>query len=170
MHRYYLCFSIIFVDFKKAFDSIHRGRMLEILRAYDVPEKLVQAIGLMYQNTKARVKTPDGDSEFFDILAGVLQGDTLAPYLFAIVLDYAMRKAIDGREEELGFQLQRRRSRRQPPVIVTDTDFADDIALISEEIEQAQKMMDRMETETRKIGLFLNEKKTKVMLENPIHQ
>ena len=39
---------LIFVDFKKAFDTIHRGRMLQILRAYDIPEKLVQAIGLMY--------------------------------------------------------------------------------------------------------------------------
>ena len=30
---------LTFVDFRKAFDSIHRGRMLQILRAYDVPEK-----------------------------------------------------------------------------------------------------------------------------------
>ena len=112
------------------------------------------------------METPDGNTAFFDILAGVLQGDTLAPYLFAIVFDYAMRKAINGREEELGFQLERRRSRRQHPVIITDTDFADDIALISEEIEQAQEMLDRLETETQKIGLFLNEKKTKAMLEN----
>ena len=75
-------------------------------------------------------------------MAGVLQGDTLAPYLFAIVLDYAMRKALEGRED-LGFELERRSSRRHPPVTITDTDFADDIALISEEIEQAQEMLPR---------------------------
>ena len=77
---------ITFVDFKKAFDSIHRDRMFKILRAYDIPEKLVQAIALMYQNTRAKVITPDGNTELFEILAGVIQGDTLAPYLFAIVL------------------------------------------------------------------------------------
>ena len=78
---------------------------------------------------------------FFSILAGVLHGDTLAPYLFAVILDYAMRKAIGGKEGELGFTLHRRRSRRHEPVILTDTDFADDIATISKETEQAQNML-----------------------------
>ena len=153
---------LIFIDFRKAFDSIHRERMMTILKAYDIPEKLLTAINLMYTGTKARVLSPDGETELFEILAGVLQGDTLAPYLFAIVLDYAMRKALEGRED-LGFELQRRRSRRQPPVTITDTDFADDIALICEEIEQAQEMLTRVENETLKIGLHLNEKKTEVM-------
>ena len=154
---------VIFVDFRKAFDSIHRGRMMAILRAYDIPEKLVQAISLMYDKTRARVITPDGETEFFEILAGVLQGDTLAPFLFAIVLDYAMRQALNGREEELGFKIERRRSRRHRPVVVTDTDFADDIALLCEGIEEAQEMLHLIETESTKIGLHLNVKKTQYM-------
>ena len=93
--------------------------MLQILRAYDIPEKQIDAIGLLYQGTKAR--TPDGETDFFEIQAGVLQGDTLSPYILAIVLDYAMRRAIDGREEELGFKVDRRRSRRHHPVVITDT-------------------------------------------------
>ena len=101
----------------------------------------------MYENTKARVLSPDGETELF-----VLQGDTLAPYLFAIVLDFAMRKALEGRED-LGFQLTKRWSRRHPPVTITDLDFADDIALISEEIAEAQEMLNRVETETLRIGL-----------------
>ena len=153
---------LIFIDFRKAFDSIHRERMMTILKAYDIPERLLTAINLMYTGTKARVLSPDGETELFEILAGVLQGDTLAPYLFAIVLDYAMRIALEGRED-LGFELQRRRSRRHPPVVITDTDFADDIALITEEIEQAQEMLTRVENETLKIGLHLNEKKTEIM-------
>ena len=56
----------------------------------------------MYEGTQARVITPDGEKSFFSILAGVLLWDTLAPYPFAIILDYAMRKAIGGKEEELG--------------------------------------------------------------------
>ena len=69
----------------------------------------------MYKDIQAGVITPDGETEIFDIIAGVLQGDTLAPYLFAIVLDYVLRKTIDGREEELGFHLKRK-SRRVGPV------------------------------------------------------
>ena len=120
----------------------------------------------MYQKTRARVVTPDGYTDFFEIVAGVLQGDTLAPFLFAIVLDFCMKQAIDGRFEELGFKLTRRRSRRQHPTIVTDTDFADDIALISEEIEQAQKLLQSVEIECGKVGLQLNAKKTEIMQYN----
>ena len=46
---------LTFVDFKKAFDSIHRGKMLEILKAYGIPETIVSAIGMMYRDTEAQV-------------------------------------------------------------------------------------------------------------------
>ena len=85
--------------------------MLLILKAYGIPEELVTAISIMYEYTSAKVITPDGDSETFSILAGVVQGDILAPYFFVIVIDYIMRKAITGREEKLDFQLRKRQSR-----------------------------------------------------------
>ena len=77
---------IIFVDFKKAFDSIDRGKILEILAAYGIPSIITNAIALFYENTEARIITPDGETEFFKISKGVLQGDTLAPFLFIITL------------------------------------------------------------------------------------
>ena len=102
------------IDFKKAFDSIHRGKMMRILKAYGIPPNLLRAIEKMYSNTKAKIVTPDGETDMFEITAGVLQGDTLAPFLFIIVLDHALRKAVDGKEEELGFTIHPRRSRRHP--------------------------------------------------------
>ena len=84
---------LTFIDFKKAFDSIHRGKMMQILRAYGIPPNLLRAIEKMYSNTKAKIVTPDGETDMFEITAGVLQGDTLAPFLFIIVLDYALRQA-----------------------------------------------------------------------------
>ena len=35
------------------------------------------------------------NTDYFDIVAGVLQGNTLAPYLFIIYLDYVLRTSID---------------------------------------------------------------------------
>ena len=90
-----------FIDFKKAFDSIHRGKMAKVLISYGIPDKIVDAINGSYANTRAKVYSPDGVSEDFDIVAGVIQGDSLSPYLCIIVLDYALRKAINGYEEEL---------------------------------------------------------------------
>ena len=43
---------------------------------------------MLYKNTKVKVHSPDGNTDYFDIVAGVLQGDTLGPYLFIISLDY----------------------------------------------------------------------------------
>ena len=70
--------TLLFVDFTKAFDSIHRGKMELIPLAYGLPKETVAAIMILYRNTKVKVRSPDGDTEYFDIVAGVLQGDTLA--------------------------------------------------------------------------------------------
>ena len=51
---------IIFVDFKKAFDTIHRGKLIKILTAYDIPDRIVRAIETTYTGTKAKVLSPDG--------------------------------------------------------------------------------------------------------------
>ena len=95
-----------------------------------------------------------------------MQGDTLAPFLFIIVLDYALRGALDGCEDQLGFTISTRRSKRQSAVTLTDLDFADDIALLSDKIEQAQSILSRVQRECQKVGLALNAKKTKYITYN----
>ena len=52
---------------------------MEILKAYGVPNKIVKAVEVLYVNTTAQVLSPDGDTDFFNIYAGVLQRDNLAP-------------------------------------------------------------------------------------------
>ena len=105
--------TLIFVDFTKAFDSIHRGKMEQILQAYSLPKESVAAITILYRNTKVKVHSPDGDTEYFNSVAGVLQGDTLAPYLIIICLDYVLRTLIDNIREN-GFELTKKRSRKGP--------------------------------------------------------
>ena len=154
---------ITFVDFKKAFDSIDRAVLFKILKIYGIPEILIRAIKSLHSNSKAQVITPDGITETFLIQNGVLQGDTLAPFLFIIALDYAMRLAIDGRESEIGFEIARKKSRRHPAVNVTDFSYADDVALISKNIEEAQILLQRVEEECGNIGLKINCQKTEAM-------
>ena len=42
---------------------------------------------ILYRNTKLKVRSPDGDTDYFNIVAGVLQRDT-ASYLFIICVVY----------------------------------------------------------------------------------
>ena len=62
---------------------------------------------MLYKNTKVKVCSPDGDTDFFDIVAGVLQGNTLAPYLVLICLDYVPRTFKDLMKEN-GFALKKK--------------------------------------------------------------
>ena len=74
---------ITFIDFAKAFDTIRRGRKCWQFSEHNgLPKETVDAIGIMYEGTSAKVITPDLETEAFNILASVLQGDTLAPYPF----------------------------------------------------------------------------------------
>ena len=92
-------------------------------------------------------------------LSGVLQGDTFAPFLFIIIIDYALRKSAED-HEDLGFTLEKRRSRRYPPQRITDTDFTDDIATFSDTLKNATLLLHNIEIAIKEVGLLINEKKT----------
>ena len=111
------------------------------------------------------VRSPDRDTIFFDIKAGVLQGDTLAPYIFIICLDYVLRNSADS-NKELGFTLSKARSKRYPAETITDVDYADDIALMSDNIQDATYLLHNIENTAKEIGLYINAKKTEFISYN----
>ena len=79
--------SLLFIDSSEASDSIHRGKMEQIRLAYGLPKETVIAIMMLYRITEFKVCSPDGDRDILDIVAGVMQGDTLT-HQFIIFLDY----------------------------------------------------------------------------------
>ena len=115
--------TLLFVDFSKEFDSIHKRKMEQILLAYGLPKETVAAIMMLYKNTKVKVCSPDGDT---DTVAGVLQGDT---YLFIICLDYVIRTSKDFTKEN-GFKLEKERSGRYSAQTMTDADYVDDMVFL----------------------------------------
>ena len=64
--------TILFVDFIKAFDSIHRGKIEQIQLAHGLPKETVATITILYRTTKVKVRSPDGDTDCYGIVAGVL--------------------------------------------------------------------------------------------------
>ena len=157
--------TILFVNFTKAFDSIHRGKMEQILLVYGLPKKTVTAIMILYRNTKVKVHSPDGDIDFFDIVAGVLQGDTLAPYLFILCVEYVLRTSID-KIKENSFELTKKRSRRYPAKTITNANYANDIAILANSSAQAETLLHSLEWAATGIGLHVNADKTEYMCFN----
>ena len=98
---------------------------------------------------------------YFVIVAGILQGDTLAPYLFIICLDYVLRTSID-KIKENGFKLTKKnkKNRRYPAKTITDTDYADDIALLANAPAQVETLIHSLERAAAGIVLHVNAYKT----------
>ena len=120
---------------------------------------------ILYRNTKVKVCSPDGDTEYLDIVAEVLQGDTLAPYFFIICLDYVLRTSID-KIRENGLELTKKRSRRYPAKTITDTDYIDDIAILANTPNQAKTLLHSLEQAAAGIGFHVNAHKTEYMCYN----
>ena len=157
--------TISFVNFSKAFDSIHSGKMEQILLAYSLPKETVAAIIMLYKNMKVKVHSLDRDTDYFNIIAGVLQGDTLAPNLFIICLDYVLKTSIDIMKDN-SFKLAKERSRRYPAQTITGTDYADDIALLANTPAQAETLLHSLKRAAGGIGLHVNTDKTEYMCFN----
>ena len=85
----------MFIDSPVYLTLYTKGKMKQILLAYGIPKETVTVIIMFDKNTKIIVPSLDGNTDSFDIVAGVLQGDTLASYLLIIGLDYVLRTLID---------------------------------------------------------------------------
>ena len=77
-----------------------------------------------------------------------------------------MRVAIGNDEDLLGFTVTPRKSPRHPAKAITDLDFADNIALLSDILLQAQNLLSRVERAVDSVGLQMNDSKTKFMAYN----
>ena len=127
----------------------------KILLAYSLPKETVVAIMILYKNTKVKVCSPDGDTDYFDIVADVLQGDTLSPYLFIICLDHMLRTSIDLMKAN-SFKLVKERSRRYPAQTISEVDYADDIAILANTPAQAESLLHSSERAAAGMGYHVN--------------
>ena len=150
-----------FVDFEKAFDSIHRESLWVIMAKYGIPEKIVQMVRVFYDDFKCAVEDQGETCEWFDIKTGVKQGCNMSGFLFLIVMDWVMRRAVGSGENGIRWKFTSK---------LDDLDFADDIALLSSTKQQIQDKTTRLDEEARRVALKINGEKTKTMRINARNQ
>ena len=105
------------------------------------------------------------ETDYFDIVPGVLQGDTLGPYLFIICLDGVLRISIDIMKDN-GSKLAKERSRRYPTQTIMDSAYADDIVLLANTPAQAEAQQHSLEQAAVGTDLHVNAHKTEYMCFN----
>lgn len=148
---------ITFVDFKKAYDSIDRQTLFNTLKEYGVDGKTLRLIQQTLTETTAKVKFMGEISEPFNIKTGVRQGDGLSPLLFNIVLDKIVR---EWEEYVKGIQLGKKREVR---TWIKCLAFADDLAILNNNREEAQEAIEKLHEIATKTGLQISYEKTQYM-------
>ncbi|XP_078671992.1 uncharacterized protein LOC144911640 [Branchiostoma floridae x Branchiostoma belcheri] len=103
---------------------------------------------------KVCVRTEGGTTDFFNIITGVRQGCILSPFLFLITIDFVLRKTTGDGKEGIRWREESR---------LADLDFADDLALLSENNQGLQHLTTKLETSSGKVGLRVSSEKTKAM-------
>uniref|UniRef100_A0A1I8J066 Reverse transcriptase domain-containing protein n=1 Tax=Macrostomum lignano TaxID=282301 RepID=A0A1I8J066_9PLAT len=95
-----------------------------------------------------------GLSDLFDTSSRVLQGDTLTPFLFVLLLDWVLRTALHSANDS--FLLRRRIGRRHGEKRLS-------LVLLSSSLEGAQRQIDRLVEVASSVGLVVNTLQTEVL-------
>jgi len=82
----------LFIDFSKAYDSVRREVLYNILIEFGISLKLVRLIKMCLNETYSRVRAGKNLSAMFPITNGLKQGDALSPLLFNFVVEHAIRR------------------------------------------------------------------------------
>ena len=150
--------AISFIDFSKAFDSIHRPSLWKVLISYWIPQKMVSAIEKIYHNSKCCIPTEDGCSDWFQVMTGIRQGCILSPLLFAVAIDWVLRRVT--KDHGIAWSEDK---------CLADLDFADDIAAFSDSAQGLQHLGESVSNAAEGLGLVISAKKTKNMLTGEHH-
>ena len=142
----------LFVDFKQAYDSVHRSSMWAVMEEMGIPAKLIRLTKTCYRNTKCSVRQGRKRTNTFEIVSGLKQGCILSPILFNIIMEKVARTILD-RQEGAKFV----------DLIINCLGYADDIDIVSESERETEALLTPFKEEAERVGLQINQNKTKLM-------
>lgn len=142
---------MVFVDFTKAFDTVDRTTLWKILLKLECPNHFTNLISALHAGVKASVRLKGELSDPFEVNNGVKQGCVVAPTLFSIFLTIELNRAFNDCTREVWNQSRPRPDlsnlnqyksvNKTQKVLVRELTFADDIAFIAHNHDDAQEII-----------------------------
>ena len=148
---------MVFIDYMKAFDSIHQETLWKIMKLYGIPSKFIRLVKMFYTDVKCSVVSEGGLTDWFGVKSGVKQGCVMSGFLFLLVVDWIMSETVKDGNTGIRWRMMEQ---------LEDLDYADDITLLSSHWNQLRRKLDRIKQHGDQVGLRINSAKTKSMCVN----
>ena len=147
---------MIWLDYKKAYDSVPHGWITEAMKLAKIPEKIIEAINQLISKwqTELSIPTVNGKVRIGEILCrkGVLQGDYLSVILFILSLNPL--SFLPNRTD--GFKLSKDTVHEKN---ITHLLFVDDLKLLAPTLNKIKLQLDIVTTFSKDIGMTFGEDK-----------
>ena len=145
----------VFIDFKKAYDTVNRGLLFEKLKNLGINGFFMRNIEAMYEKTEYCLKLKGGHTTPILSNLGLKQGCPLSPMLFNLYLD-DIKNIFDEQCEPVSMQ----------NVKISHFLYADDLVILSQSKTGLQRCLDKTHEFAKANLLTINVKKSKTMVFN----
>ena len=146
---------ITWLDLEDAFGSVPHEIIPFIMLHYHIPKCIIAYITSLYTKLWGKVCTQDWETDFFQFLKGVFQGDPYSGVIFLVVFNPII-EYIKKYKETHGYKIKTETAGAQS---VITTLFADDFNLITHNKSMHQALLADIETKIKSMGLVIKPKK-----------
>ena len=144
------------IDFSKAYDSIKRHKIIEVLKEYKVHKNIINSIAEIYRNDVVNLQLGKSENiQEIEVTSGIRQGCTISATLFKLIT-YKIIKELENKIK--GYKTNK--------VNIKTLFFADDGLIISKNEEEARKDIEEIQKVAKEFGLEINKNKSNIMIFN----
>ena len=145
---------LIFIDFRKAFDSLERNFLQRCLESFNFGPNFIRWVMTFYKNIQGCIINSGITSNYFTIERGVRQGDPLSLYLFVVAVE-TLAIAIRQNSMIKGITIDNKETKL--------LQYADDTTAVLSDINSAQTLSRLLDDFKKLSGLEVNLNKTEGM-------
>jgi len=145
---------LIFIDFRKAFDSLELNFLQRCLESFNFGPNFIRWVMTFYKNIQSCVINNGITANYFTIKRGVRQGDPLSPYLFVVAAE-TLAIAIRQNSTIKGITIGKKETKL--------LQYGDDTTAVLSDINSAQTLFRLLDDFKKLSGLEVNPTKTEGM-------
>ena len=146
---------VIAIDFKKAFDSVDRGKLIETMMKYKIDSKIVDIIASIYTGDSTDLYMNNEMQTEIEITSGIRQGCNGSTVLFLLITYVIIEKI---QEENIGY--------KDEAFNIAALFFADDGLVLTQSINEAKRAIKILKEIGETCGLDINSQKSNIMIYN----